>query len=89
VSGGRTTILGMAQFVLGSEWENMSYADGTCRYYPAGTLHAVAPATRQAKAEPALMYAVCGTPVIVWKRETFDPTAPDAHVGCAARFLNQ
>jgi len=72
----------MADYYLGSQSEDMVGEGDHWTYRPGGVLHAV-----EAKAVPhdttmVLAYAVCGTPVRVWREEGFDPASELAHQGC-------
>ena len=67
----------MADYLLGSQSEDMNFVDGTIAYVPGGLLHAVEPDAVSDDPDRVLGYAACGTPVRIW-HEHFVPT-DDTH----------
>jgi hypothetical protein len=74
----------MADYVLGSQAEEMTFDLGSAAYRPAGVSHAVDPARHPEGF--ALGYAICGAAVRVWPGEHFNPEHSDAHPVCVERL---
>lgn len=74
----------MADYVLGSQSEAMTFDSSSVAYEPAGVAHAVDPARHDEGL--ALGYAICGAAVRVWPGEHFNPTHADVHSACVERL---
>jgi hypothetical protein len=69
-------------FVLGTESEALVVGNAELSYEPAGLNHAVDLAAIR-NGTGVLAYAVCGRPVRVWPKKSFDANGPNVHQGCA------
>ena len=72
-------------FVLGSQVESMVVTDDGIDYEPAGIAHAVDLDDAVNGAAGVVGYALCGTPVRIWREQEFHPDGPDVHDDCAVR----
>ena len=71
-------------YLLGSDAELIMFEDGGVAYRRDGATHAVDPRDPVNAGSGVMGYAICGTPVRIWRDEAFDPRAPEAHDRCVA-----
>lgn len=71
-------------YLLGSDAELITFEGGGVGFRRSGATHAVDPRDPVNANSDAMGYALCGTPVRIWRDEAFDPDAPGAHDGCVA-----
>ena len=69
-------------YLLGSDTEQISFESSGATYSRAGATHAVDLDDPANVHTANLGYAICGTPVRIWRDEPFDPTAHEAHDRC-------
>jgi hypothetical protein len=72
-------------YVLGSQVESMVVSDDGIDYQPAGAAHAVDIEAAVNASAGAVGYAVCGSPVRIWRDRPFDPDGSDVHDECVSR----